>query len=138
MDKDRILKVLEELDSYMNEIKGIIPDKLADYKGSVKKRACERLLQISIESVINVSDLIVREMKLGMPSNEDDIFQKLRKEKIVSAKMLDTLKRMKGFRNILVHRYGEVDDELVFDFLKRNLADFSNFKKEVLDFLARK
>lgn len=90
MDKNRILKVLEELDSYITEIKDIIPDKLSDYKGSVKKRACERLLQISIESVINVSDLMVREMKLGMPSNEDDIFQKLRNKKVISDGMLRT------------------------------------------------
>lgn len=139
MDEDRILKELDELDSYMGEIKEIIPKKSAGYAGSAKtRRACERLLQISIESVINVCGILVKEMKLGTPSDEDDIFQKLMKEKIISARMLDTLKSMKGFRNILVHRYGDVDDALVFDFLKSNMADFSDFKKQVLTFLRRK
>ncbi|MBI4170406.1 MAG: hypothetical protein HY514_01835 [Candidatus Aenigmarchaeota archaeon] len=34
-----------------------------------------------------------------------------------------------------MHRYAEVDDELVFQFLENNLKDFSLFRKEVLHFL---
>ena len=51
--------------------------------------------------------------------------------------MLETLKKMKGFRNILVHRYAEVDDELVFEFLRNDIKDFELFKKEVLAFLKK-
>ena len=40
-------KTLEELDSYMAELKDIVPKGLGNYK-SVDKRACERLLQISL------------------------------------------------------------------------------------------
>ena len=39
---------------------------------------------------------------------------------------------MKGFRNILVHKYGVVDDELVFEMLKEKLSDFDIFKHEIL------
>ena len=39
---------------------------------------------------------------------------------------------MKGFRNILVHKYGVVDDELVFEMLKEKLSDFDMFKQEIL------
>ena len=42
---------------------------------------------------------------------------------------------MKGFRNILVHRYSEVDDELVFIFLSKNLKDFNEFKKSIISFI---
>ena len=39
---------------------------------------------------------------------------------------------MKGFRNILVHKYGVVDDELVFEMLSEKLGDFELIIKEIL------
>ena len=49
--------------------------------------------------------------------------------------MADTLSNMKGFRNILVHKYGIVDDELAFEMLSEKLEDFEKFKDEILRFL---
>ncbi len=138
MDEERILKKLDEIDSYLKEINGFIPKNLEDYMNSIeKKRVCERLLQISIECVLDVCSLMEKGLKLGAPSDEDDVFQKLKNKNVISNKIFSKLKIMKGFRNILVHRYADVDDELVFNFLKRDIKDFSSFKKEVLSFLRK-
>ena len=51
--------------------------------------------------------------------------------------MADMLLDMKGFRNILVHKYGEVDDELVFENLSE-LENFEKFKEEILKFIKYK
>jgi len=42
---------------------------------------------------------------------------------------------MKGFRNILVHRYGDIDDRIVYEMATERLGDFEAFKKEVLEAL---
>ena len=44
---------------------------------------------------------------------------------------------MKGMRNLLVHEYGRIDDELVFETVRDRFADFDTFRREVLDFLRR-
>ncbi|MBS3056807.1 MAG: DUF86 domain-containing protein [Candidatus Aenigmarchaeota archaeon] len=36
---------------------------------------------------------------------------------------------MKGFRNLLVHRYGGIDDEIVFEASKNDIKDFLRFKE---------
>jgi uncharacterized protein YutE (UPF0331/DUF86 family) len=139
MDKERILAKVDELDSYKRELVDILPDEFEDYANSVEtKRACERLIHVMIENVIDISALIVKELKLGLPSEEEDLFRKLGKKGIISAGMTDKLKGMKGFRNILVHRYSEVDDELVFKFLRKRLSDFDEFRKSVTGFLNKK
>jgi uncharacterized protein YutE (UPF0331/DUF86 family) len=38
---------------------------------------------------------------------------------------------MKGFRNILVHRYGHVDDEIVYRILSIGLNGFYDFEKQI-------
>ena len=45
------------------------------------------------------------------------------------------LRLMKGFRNILVHRYGKIDDKLAFEVLKENIGDFYDFIKGIGKFL---
>ena len=76
-------------------------------------------------------------MALDVPSDEDDLFKKLENKKIITKKLSIILKEMKGFRNILVHRYGETDDEKVFEILSEKLEDFETFKEEILRFLKK-
>ena len=38
---------------------------------------------------------------------------------------------MKGFRNILVHKYGIVNDERSYEFITGRVGDFELFGKEV-------
>ncbi len=138
MDRARILGKLDELDGYLGELDRVIPETLEEYEGSVVvKRAVERLLHISIEAVIDVCAILVKELKLGVPSEEEDFFEKL-SGRVISKETAGKLKDMKRFRNVLVHRYVDVDDARVFHILETRLVDFGEFKKEVLGFIRRK
>lgn len=136
MDKKRILVKIDEMDSYLEELESIKPSSFEEYKNSIeKKRACERLLQIAIESVLDICNILISGLKLGLPSTEEEIFQKLESKKIISHRMAEILNEMKGFRNILVHKYGVVNDELVFENLSEKLEDFDKFKEEILNYI---
>ncbi len=135
MDEKRILAKIDELNSYLEELDNVKPNSLEEYEASIKdKRACERLLQICIETVLDICNILLSDLKLGLPSDEEDVFKKLLEKNIISKKIADILSEMKGFRNILVHKYGEVDNEKVFDNLSK-LNDFENFKEEIIKFL---
>jgi uncharacterized protein YutE (UPF0331/DUF86 family) len=137
IDKDKILAKLDEIDSYLEEIEQIMPVSFEEYQRHIeKRRAVERLLQISIESIIDISYIIISNLKLGAPSDEDELFDKLTQKNIISKDIAIILKEMKGFRNVLVHKYGKVDDEQVFENLEK-LDDFEKFKKEILRFLGK-
>jgi len=139
MDKEKIAAKLKEMKSYLSELREIAPETLESYlQEDIRRRACERLLQISVESVIEISSEIVKGLDVEFISDEEDIFEKLKKKKVISEKLSLALKKMKGFRNILVHRYGEVDDREVFSFIENDLEDFEKFKKEILGFLKKK
>lgn len=137
LDKDRILAKLDELDSYLKELAEISPKSLGEYKTIEKKRGCERLLHIAVECVIDICGIIVTNKRLGLPDSEEDLFRKLEEAKVISSDLAGKLRLMRGFRNIIVHRYGSVDDELVFETLRKGPADFVDFKSEVLEFLKR-
>ncbi len=135
MDKERVISKIDEMTQFIKELETISPETFEEYSGHVEiKRGCERLLQIIIECVIDISMLLVKELKLGLPKGEEDVFDKLYKKGVISKEMKEILRKMKGFRNILVHRYAEINDEIVFEKLGM-IDDFKKFQKEVLNFL---
>ena len=132
LDKERILGKVDDLNSYLDELKQVAPNNYEEYQKIEKKRSCERLLQLCIECAIDVCKLFVSGLKLGLPSEENDLFTKMQKKKIISKKMGSLLKEMRAFRNILIHEYASVDDELIYEKAQTRLEDFKTFKKEVL------
>jgi uncharacterized protein YutE (UPF0331/DUF86 family) len=133
LDRERILAKLDDLNGYLEELRQVVPETYARYMESVeKRRACERLLQMSIECVIDVCALFVSGLRLGLPAEEDDLIEKLEQAGLISPGMAKMLKTMKGFRNILVHEYGRIDNAIVFSMASKRLQDFDSIKGEML------
>jgi uncharacterized protein YutE (UPF0331/DUF86 family) len=132
LDRERLLSKIDVLDGYLKELREILPASFEEYKKVEKRRACERLLQVSIECVIDICGLMVIGLRLGLPAEEDDLFDKLEQAGIITSSRKESLKEMKGFRNILVHEYGQVNDMIVYEILQNNLNDFEAFKQEIL------
>jgi len=135
LDRDRILKKIDELDGYLRELSSIRPVTFEEYVRIEKKRSCERLLQLCIECVVDICALINTGLRLGIPSEENDLFEKLERSGIISSSEKEALKRMKAFRNILVHEYGHVDDSIVYDVVRNKLDDFDTFRRRILQIL---
>jgi uncharacterized protein YutE (UPF0331/DUF86 family) len=68
---------------------------------------------------------------LSLPADNQELFDLLRKPKVLSAPLAKRLTAMAGFRNILVHEYLEIDRHRVYRALKDQLGDFEKFIKAV-------
>ena len=135
LDRERILAKIDQLDAYIAELTEIAPKSFTEYQQVEKKRACERLLQISIEVVIDICNQFVSGLRLGLPAEEEDLFRKLVEAHTITKEMGEKLREMRGFRNILVHEYTQVDDRLVYEAVKTKLEDFALFRRDILVYL---
>lgn len=127
--------MLDQLDRYYKELQETIPKNFKDYQETIIKRSNERITQLLIEICIDISNLLFKELKLGLPEEEENVFEILAKNKVISENMSNKLKNMKRFRNILIHRYGQINDKTAYENIKKNKKDFIEFKKEILDFV---
>jgi len=132
VDRERLLAKIDELEGYLREIREIMPADFQDFLKIEKRRACERLLQISIEGVIDICGLVVKGFRLGLPAEENDLFELLAEKEFITPVMKKKLRAMRGFRNIIVHEYGRVDEKIVYEMLTKRLKDFSDFKRQIL------
>lgn len=92
-------------------------------------------LEFALENVFDICAIINTDLERGIPGTDEDSVEHLVKGDIVSEELRAKLKSMKGFRNILVHRYGKIDDKLAFSLLKEELRDFYAFLSRIKEFL---
>lgn len=135
MDKERIYIKLDEMDQYLQEIEEIMPSSSGEYStDTMRKRAVERLIQITIGAVMDISAILVKEMRLGLPREEEDFLDKI-SGTVLSPDLVEKLREMKGFRNVLVHGYSQIHDERVYEILTRDMKDVLEFKEAIIEFL---
>lgn len=98
----------------------------------------QHALQIAIEGIVNVTHHLVSKGNLGAPDSHIESLSMLGRHGIVGdLGLLDRLPRMIRFRNLLVHRYWEVREDLVYAILQGNLGDFALFCRSIEEFLER-
>lgn len=133
LDIERIKDKLSELQSYLIELEEDIPDSMDEYlKQRITKRACERTFQLACEDVLDICNLIIAGRGFMLPKDNRDAIGKLTENKIIPEKLSYRLQDMVSFRNLLVHRYGKVDDNRVYLHLKEETIDLYKFI-EVID-----
>lgn len=135
MIKERILEKLYFLENCLSKFPEILPKTEGQYLSSFEKQlAIERLLHISLECMLDISFQLIKLLQLGMPQDEESIYEKLKPY----LKKSETYKEMKGFRNVIVHRYVKINNKLVYNNVADNIDDFYYFIKEVKTILLKK
>ena len=71
--------------------------------------------------------MLLKLFGIGPPQNEDNVFALLHSH----LSNIKNLQKMKGFRNILIHQYGKIDQQRVLQFSRENISDFTIFLKDV-------
>ena len=134
--KDIIRTKIKEINESLRLVKDNLPSTFEKFLelGLIKDGIYKRV-EFCIEDVFDICAIINTDLELGIPGGDEDIVENLVKNRILNEEMMGKLKAMKGFRNIVVHRYGVIDDKIAFEILKKNLQDFYRFISEIEEFL---
>ncbi|MFW6048445.1 MAG: type VII toxin-antitoxin system HepT family RNase toxin [Candidatus Natronoplasma sp.] len=124
--------ILKNLD-YLEEVKEIDDDVLL--KSFEKLQATKHSLQEVIESCIDISNHIISSEGLERAETYSEMFERLYENDVIGSDLNDRLGNMARFRNLLVHRYGIVDDKKVLHILRERLSDIYKFIEDVEKFL---
>lgn len=89
------------------------------------------LLLISIEAVASICNHLMAKTASKAPASYSECFEGLRELGILDEPLTDRLIQMVRFRNILVHRYWQIEPERVLRYARENLEDFEDFLRGV-------
>lgn len=125
-DPDLLAKKLARIEGCVADLRRLA--RPADIDRDIRERRfIEHTLQIAIQAAIDVGLHIVSDQRLGEPRTNREVFDLLERVSVLPADLAATLRRMVGFRNVLVHGYDDVDLAIVRDILDRRLDDLLAF-----------
>lgn len=135
--RDTAIRIkLQEMTESLDMVKEHLPDS-ADSFGrlGIVKDGIYKRVEYAVENVFDICAILNADLHIGVPGTDEDILENLVRHGVLAPGMRQNLKAMKGFRNIVVHRYGAIDDALAFSILKEHIDDFSLFRQEIERFL---
>jgi len=90
-------------------------------------RACEQ--------AIDLANHMIKTRKMGIPASSADSFDLIRQKAVIDAALAESLKKMVGFRNAVVHQYQQMDLRIVKTVIAAGLDDLIRFGDRVMEFL---
>ncbi len=85
-------------------------------------------LHRALEAVMDIGSHILSRIPGARPSSYKDIPRLLEKQKIIPPDFAGgSLIKMAGYRNRMVHFYGEITEREIFDIIQEELGDFYTF-----------
>ena len=91
-------------------------------------------LQRACEAAIDLAMHAVRLRRLGLPHESREAFSLLEAARILDPSVADRMRKMVGFRNIVVHAYQDIDRARLVSIVQNHLEDFVEFCKAIVRF----
>jgi len=99
--------------------------------------ATESFLRRCIEATFDIGRHILSKSFDSKSLEYKEVAKELGEKGIVSNQYSETLIKMAGYRNRMVHFYREISAEELYDILQNELIDIENFFKEIEVFLRK-
>ena len=132
VDRLIIERLTSLINSYLNDLKPVQDVSFSQYSKDIKiQRFVERTLHIAIEACLDIGNHIISDEGFREPEDNRDIFNVLGEKGIITDKLQKRLQDMASFRNLIVHSYAKIDNEIVYGILKKRLGDIEEFMKVI-------
>src|SRR3989338_2004684 len=125
--KDKITKKISDIEDSVRLVKDNLPENFDEFldMDKLERDGIYKNIEFSIQNILDICAILLKEKNLKVPASDEDMLNELKKAKILSPGILNIIHQMRGFRNYLVHRYGDLDDETAFDDIQKGINDFS-------------
>jgi uncharacterized protein YutE (UPF0331/DUF86 family) len=132
VDEDVVVDKLRRVNEYTDDLRRMRGVSRAEYvDDTVLQRAVERTLMNLIQSCVDLAQHIRRSENLSPSGTSREEIEALGRADVVSSDVQAKLEEAVGFWNVLAHRYGTVDHDIVYTVLHEDLHWFEQFQQEV-------
>jgi len=134
VDRTLILRKLADLEKHIGQISEYSNLRVNEYARDWKiQRIVERTLQMLIENCVDIASHIISDSGFRVPESYADTFKVLYENKIIEKRLFTRMEKMARFRNIIVHHYDKIDEEIIVGILRKDLDDFIKYKNAIIN-----
>jgi len=107
-------------------------------KDYVAHKVVERIIEVIINEAIDINQHLIVELGKGnLPSDYRESFLFLADLKILPGKFTQKIAQSVGLRNILVHQYRKLDEEIFYRSIKDCSIQYTRYCRYLLQYLKK-
>ncbi|HVE97541.1 MAG TPA: DUF86 domain-containing protein [Pseudonocardiaceae bacterium] len=135
VDEVRVLRLLRSVTDDLAVLRREMPAGDKRRADPLWLRGIKYTFVTAIEACVDVAQHLCASEGWGPPRDNGDAVRTLGLHEVLSPDLAEQMRRAVGFRNVLVHDYIDVDDEIVLARLA-DLRDLDEFVAEVTEWLS--
>lgn len=128
VDRDKIERLLLYMDGLVQELDQ------HQYASFMEKLSLERIVHMTIESMLDVGNMMIDGFIMRDPGSYNDIIDILVDENVLPEKESDGYKEVIGLRKMLVKGYLSVDHNHILEIVKKNHYSLEVFSQRMRDY----
>ncbi len=134
--KSFIVKKIEQTKKYLAEAQVFFQHTDSEILHSPERlHVAERLLQLMVDTVIDINKHIIKEQHLETPDDLQGTFEILSDNNILEKEFAQKIGKVVGLRNRIVHQYETVDNKQFIKEFRENRIDFDEYFKQIITYL---
>ena len=129
---------LSELSGYLKELEDVLQCPVVDIvKNNLKLHAVERLFQITVDTALHLNSHIISESGFNTPEDYHSTFIILGEQNIIPLDFARKIAPSVGLRNMVVHKYGEIDLKQMIEYIKNGISDYVDYVGHITLYLEK-
>ncbi|MHA2274042.1 MAG: type VII toxin-antitoxin system HepT family RNase toxin [Candidatus Hodarchaeales archaeon] len=137
IDRTRIASRIRDIERHIPIISRIHDQGIAAYCDNYEDYLLsQRCLEIVFQAMIDIASHIISSEFKEVPTSYGDLFVILGQQGVLPEEFGLKLKRMAGLRNLLVHNYGHLENERLYEILDDTIKDAQAFIQLIQKFMA--
>jgi len=130
VDETRVLRLLRSVTDDLAVLRSAAASSDERRADPLWIRGVKYTFVTAIESCVDVAQHLCSSQGWGPPQDNGDAMALLGRHGVIDAQLADRMRQAVGFRNVLVHEYVSVDDEIVLGRLQ-DPGDLELFARQV-------
>jgi uncharacterized protein YutE (UPF0331/DUF86 family) len=132
VDKDLILAKAGSVKSHLNRV---IEKRNVDLDSFIKdidrQESILFNIQTAVQNCIDIAAHIISEESFGVPGSTTEMLYILEKNGYLSNDLTQKMVKAVGFRNLIVHEYGKIELEQIYEIAQNDINDLNEYLKAI-------
>ncbi len=133
VDKNKLRHKIQVIRKQKEGIEKLKDLTLAEFKkNDFYEPAAIRMLQVMVESILDICSHIIAREGWGTPKTYVEIIQIAAENGLIDSEKKEEFQNMARFRNRVVHLYNQISPEETFKIIQDKTSDFDYFISQVV------
>lgn len=133
VDKDLILAKAGSVKSHLNRVFEKRDVELDDFIKDIDRQEIILFnIQTAVQNCIDIAAHIISEESFGVPGSTTEMLYILEKNGYLDNDLTQKMVKAVGFRNLIVHEYGKIELEQVYEIAQNDINDLNEYLKAII------